>query len=572
MTWFLRVTAFYRRVMLGLFVLLFGAAFRASAEADKAQQTSDLCPWGISSSSGSFGTHAEWFPKMAAAGVSMVRLFPEWREIEPSKGGWKWERTDALVKDAANSQLGINAILMGSVPGEQRAHAFPMADFEGWSNYVATVVSRYKEAIRYWEVWNEGNGSFNDGHHTTADYAKLAACTYEAAKHANPNAKVGLSVASFDAPYLQHAIQAMAVEGKPNCFDFLCVHPYEIADGLADADGEVPFLWMSRLLRYILKTCAPERAGAEIWISEVSRRIDKRKGRCVTEEEAARGLVKIYTMAVAQGILRTQWFEARDPVNEDQGFGLLSREGAPRAAYRALKTLSLRLGVAPKVVGWLALGQGGRGYGFVFQNGSLPVLVAWMPVGSIDESIAFAGDVEAIDALSDAQTPLKAGQPLTLTDHPVLVVGLPAALVAEARSNADKAFPWGGSYSAVQAVSCQPGMPDGSQGVFQVRRDATPSIRFPDGSTGILVRGDQGVGFYVHPSFADVMTKEYYVRVSVRRVAPGNVGMNLFYEVADSQGHTPYKNREQWFGASPDDGWQTHTWHVTDACFCKMWG
>lgn len=48
--------------------------------------------------------------------------------------------------------------------------------------------------------------------------------------------------------------------------------------------------------------------------------------------------------------------------------------------------------------------------------------------------------------------------------------------------------------------------------------------------------------------------------------------MNLIYEAADSQGRTPYKNRGQWFGASKDNGWQTYTWHLTDACFAKMWG
>ncbi len=44
------------------------------------------------------------------------------------------------------------------------------------------------------------------------------------------------------------------------------------------------------------------------------------------------------------------------------------------------------------------------------------------------------------------------------------------------------------------------------------------------------------------------------------------------YEAADSQGRTPYKNVGQWFGASAEFGWQTYTWHVTDACLSTMWG
>src|SRR5262249_24246191 len=161
----------------------------------------------------------------------------------------------------------------------------------------STVVDRYKHQIHYWEVWNEGNGGFNDDHHTTLDYAKLAAATYAAAKKADPNAQVGLTVASFDAPYLDQTIRALAKAGTPNCFDYLCIHPYEIADGLVDPDGEIPYLWMTHSLRAMLKASAPDRADAEIWITEVGRRIEKKKGRVTTEQDAAKACVKLYTTA-----------------------------------------------------------------------------------------------------------------------------------------------------------------------------------------------------------------------------------------------------------------------------------
>ena len=63
---------------------------------------------------------------------------------------------------------------MGSPPGTKAVHAFPMDNLDDWSNYVSAVVGRYHKHVRYWEVWNEGNGGFNDGKHTTTDYAKLA--------------------------------------------------------------------------------------------------------------------------------------------------------------------------------------------------------------------------------------------------------------------------------------------------------------------------------------------------------------------------------------------------------------
>jgi hypothetical protein len=88
----------------------------------------------------------------------------------------------------------------------------------------------------------------------------------------------------------------------------------------------------------------------------------------------------------------------------------------------------------------------------------------------------------------------------------------------------------------------------GSNGVFQVGCKSPPHCTFPDGSSGLLLRGDKAASFWIHPSFASFQTSEYYIRVTVRRIAPGNVGMNLNYEVADSQGRTPYKNRGEWFG------------------------
>ncbi len=39
-------------------------------------------------------------------------------------------------------------------------------------------------------------------------------------------------------------------------------------------------------------------------------------------------------MALAQGVARTEWFEARDPVGEEQGFGLLKRDGSSRRRLR----------------------------------------------------------------------------------------------------------------------------------------------------------------------------------------------------------------------------------------------
>ena len=239
-----------------------------------------------------------------------------------------------------------------------------MEHLDAWSKYTFALVNRYKGRMRNWEVWNEGNAGFNDRHHTTADYAALVSAAYAAAKKADPDAHVGMSVASFDAAYLDQAILAQAKAGKPNQFDYLCVHPYELLEGVKQPDGEVPYLWMSRMLRDALKADAPAKAGADIWVTEVGMPVGKR----ATDREAAEALVKAYVMGIAQGLARVMWFEGRDPAGEEAGFGLLDRKGAPRLSYGSFKTMTACLGQAPKYQGWLALGAGGRGYGFVFDG------------------------------------------------------------------------------------------------------------------------------------------------------------------------------------------------------------
>jgi hypothetical protein len=524
-----------------------------------AAQDSDS-PWGVSSSASSFRNTSEWFPKMSAIGVRTVRLWPEWGGTQPAPDSWRWDATDALLKTAADNKIEINAVLMG-VPAwsKCRVHAFPMKNLPEWATFVSTTVEHYKDKVHYWEIWNEGNGGFNDDHSTTGDYARLAAEAYAAAKKSDPKAKVGLTVASFDAPYLREAIRA-----QPDSFDFLCIHPYEIADGVGEVDGEIPYLWMMSRMKTALKSVAPKKVDAPVWITEVGRRL----GRGVNEADAARGLVKLYTMAVAQGVKRTLWFEAQDPAGEEPGFGLIDRKGQTRASYTAFQTMTAALGQTPKVLGWLALGPKGRGYGFVFQGAVKPVLVAWMPSGESDASTSFKSAVELID-LAGAKTPLAAGKPLTLGDAPIFVVGLPADVVKTAQSNAPKPYPWGGNYASATTVSVDFGA-EQPQGVFTLAKRSLH--KFADGSQGWKLGANEGSNFFVHPSFASLDAREYYIRLTVRRIGPGGLGMNCVYEMADSQGRTPYKNVGDWFGATADEGWQTHTWHVTDACFSAMWG
>jgi hypothetical protein len=590
------------------------AAFRAEAQIQLPGTGSagDASPWGIASSASSSRTYDQWLPKMSEAGVTWARMFPGWGEFEPRPGQWKFDAADKMVAEAAKNNIHLSALFAYSAPWAMpygvKGSAFPMQHLADWSQYCERVVAKYKDQVHYWEVWNEGNGSFKghyaDGHSdSTIDYAKLSIAAYAAAKKSDPNAKVGLSVASYDAPYLDETVLAQAKLKAPESFDYFCIHPYEIIGGLSEADGEIPYLWMAKLLRDEMKIDAPDRPNPEIWITEIGRVIGNKKESQesdeVSEDVAAKTLAKAYLMAIAQGIQKVCWFEAQDPHGEPPGYGLLHIDGAPRPSWTTMKAMTSVLGPVPKSIGWLALGDGGKAYGFVFQGAMGPVLAMWMPFGGVDNTISFTGNVKVTNTLTGANYPCPAGRALPLSGTPLLIADLPPDMVAQAQANASKNYPWGGDYSTSSAVSIQLGDPNTNNGIIQVERGWTTPYKFDDGSTGQLLsqpgkHDNQAIKFIVHPSFANLKTSDYYVRVTARRTAPpasfeNYCKLTMVYEIADSHGDGPmrvagrdmlgrdltaYKGDvkgEEFLLTADAKSWQTHTWHVTDASFAKMW-
>ena len=520
----------------------------------------DVVPWGLATSSSGMKDAASWMPKMRTTGAGWVRGFPEWNSVEPREGEWHWDKADAFIESAEHNGLRLSACLMGSVPWSgDKPHTFPVANLAAWSDFVSQSVKRYHDRIKYWEVWNEGNGGFNSGHHTAVDYAALAAAVNAAAKKIDPTAQTGLSVASFDPAYLRRTIESMPKKGGSAPFDFLCIHPYELADGVG---GDVPYLWMSQMLRDTLKDCAPEKIGANVWITEVGRNVAHKKDQPEAERDAAMSMVKLYVMALAQGIRVVDWFEAQDPAGEEPGFGLAKRDGSERQGFAAFRTMTSTLGSSPKYRGWVDKIEQAPVMGFLFQNGEAKVLVAWKIAGEADRPWP-AGN-KAIDIRGEKAT--------IISDSPNFILNPSESVITQAEHSKELPFPWGGDFSKATAVNGTPGAAKPMGGVVQTGERMMPKVSYPDGSSGILLGANERVQFYVHPSFASVNTTEYYVRIKVRRVVPGNVGMNLVYEVADSKGATPYRNQGTWFSMPKEDGWHPFTWHVKDACFAKMWG
>jgi hypothetical protein len=240
----------------------------------------------------------------------------------------------------------------------------------------------------------------------------------------------------------------------------------------------------------------------------------------------------------------------------------------PRPSYQALQVMEDILGATPSPTGWLNLGE--RSYGFMFTAGDKNVLAAWAPTGVTVKAV-FDGNVTVSD-LAGNRTPLKAGQSLTLPATPILIEHLPAALIAEARTNGGKPYPWGGEMARAQVASVRLQAKNLESGIRQVNPDTTSAVVVGEESsrqTKFSIPGGEGhyVYFSVDPQFAPFGTHDLEISAVVRRIASDKLsGLALNYESSAGYVDAGY------FNIPEGDQWHELTWRVSDANFVGAWG
>ncbi len=511
-------------------------------------------PFGVASSAQSVGIHASWMPQMAQAGVGWARLFPEWGNIQPSAGTWDWSSVDSLLNSASTNDITVSGLFFYSAPWvNAKTHTFPMNDLPAWSTYVSRLVSHAGNRVRYWEVWNEPQGFAAGG--TPADYARVVIRAYDAAKAADPAVQIGLSVAANDVHYLAETITA----GAAGHFDFIAVHPYEITKAL-EKGWEPVFMAILRTVRRMLAANDPPRAGVPVWFTELSR---SSSGSADADARQAYTLVKAYTMGIAQGVACVNWYEAKDGQG---GFGLLSRAGVPRPAYTALSNLTPHVGSVPDYQGWVQL-KAGRDYGFVFQGPGTAVMPLWAAAGTT-EDVTFSDTVRVLEPVTGGVTNLSAGSPLGLTNAPVVILDVPSNLIAQARSNRELAFPWGGDYTDAGSISVTMGDPNTDSGLHQFDPDGSSTPVVVYGTPARDASPSSSQQFTVDPNFLCYTPVPIQITTVTRRNAANeNAGFNLKYE-----SRTGWKNAGGWYTVPGNAQWHTHTWTITDDQFVNIWG
>jgi hypothetical protein len=568
---FSRVRFVRRAVLFGLLFVSLAAPFdvKSDAHADDFKRSTtasgedprdDFSPWGVASGAEWFSAYPTFNPVLARAGVRWLRGFYEWQTVQPREAYWDWALYDHLVENARLNKIhltGVFAYLAPWTSTDGGTRRFPIKNIQFWRDYVAAMIGRYHTDIKYWEVWNEFNGSFAENG-SAEIYAELVREAFDTAKRTDPTTKIGLSVANFDVGFLDAAIKAGALDH----FDYVCVHPYEKMSALANG-GESAFLNMATTLRNML-AANNQSSQIPLWITEIGSEAPVKRNDPLDRTQAAL-LAKTYILAIASGFQRVFWFEARGPsYGKDSDLGLIRENMTPRPSLVALQTLTKILGPQPVATGWLNIGDGG--YGFVFLANGRNVLAVWAPPGKIIDT-ALNADAVKID-LEGNETKIEAGTKFVLPEIPMLVTDVPTDLLQEARSNLSKPYPWDGNVAQKQIVRAQLKAENVEDGVKQVNVQTTsadPSWRRLDFS----IPGGEGhyVYFSVSPQFAAYGTKSFEITAVVKRISPDKLaGLSLDYESERGYINKDYQNIPE------SNDWLEISWTVTDANFVGGWG
>ncbi|WP_204787541.1 endo-1,4-beta-xylanase [Paenibacillus oryzisoli] len=235
-----------------------------------------------------YGFHSkyDWDPKIwTDVNARITRTWAEakvflWNVVEPTKGTFKWEKTDQYVSKSKAAGLEVLGVLgypsrwaatkptdaiMETSNLAQRPERWVPKDFEGeWANYIYQTVSRYKGEVKYWEIYNEVNFNAESSVAATltgtdAQYMELLEIAYREAKRADPNAQILTSGYSDHADNVKLPTvffdNAAQYQNGVNYFDIYNVHGY---DGAKANSKTTP--WVNKL-----KLARP---GTEYWMSE----------------------------------------------------------------------------------------------------------------------------------------------------------------------------------------------------------------------------------------------------------------------------------------------------------------
>ncbi len=282
---------------------------------------------------------------MKEAGIGFVRIDVAWSDVEPKEGEWRWEKYDkitAILKEHDIKML----VTLGYNPLYQMKNWNDAPDAARYVRYAQAVVSRYKDRVKYWEIWNEPNHeNYWVPQDDLAAYTELLKTVYPVIKKEDPTSLV--LIGGLTGKFWEDLEKVYALGGGDS-FDIVNIHPFgnplepESVAGMKD---------QYMLLKKVMTDRGQE--AKPVWITEIGcpgvkpgvKKNEWWVGRNTTEAEQAKWVQTVYQETMRwPGVEKVFWAFFRDTPDHFfsgvDNFGLIREDFSKKASYETYKKLA----------------------------------------------------------------------------------------------------------------------------------------------------------------------------------------------------------------------------------------
>jgi hypothetical protein len=145
--------------------------------------------------------YKNWKEYLGPLGVKKARIQSGWAKCEKVQGVYNWAWLDEIIYDMAAQGVEPwidlcygNPVYPGGGGFTLKNKHLPSSQeaLKAWENYVRAIVTRYKDYVDEWEIWNEPNYEIQP-----EQFARFSVLTAKAIKSVQPGATViGLALGS----------------------------------------------------------------------------------------------------------------------------------------------------------------------------------------------------------------------------------------------------------------------------------------------------------------------------------------------------------------------------------------
>ena len=307
--------------------------------------------------------------RIRSMGGEWVREEFNWQTLNPRRGRWDLANADHAVATYRRNgvkvlgMLAYSSLWGSSNPGAGHDAQFYKPNINDWKNFVGSMVRRYGNYVKDWEIWNEPNAFWKPGPNND-EYREVLIAAYDTIKSIDPSAKVGSGGTTYiDDEY----INCFLDYGGWEHLDAISVHYYPAGNAGPESSAQK---LRDELWNLVYDTILARGGGKEIWITEMG----WQSGDIGEEAQAAniaRGVILARTINEVSKILI---FNMRDEPGNTSG--LMRTNLVPKPAYNYYKKTIEMLG-AKRITQWFDLDNHSKFY--IFSDGGGTVAAAWNP-------------------------------------------------------------------------------------------------------------------------------------------------------------------------------------------------